>query len=167
MARKMKVDLGCKVRDTITGFSGIATSRHIDFTGAVQIGIQPPLDKKKPSECPEAISVDEVQVEWVAMGQRKLTRPPPQTFSFELGDEVRDKMSGYTGIAIRLGVWMNGCVNVAVRGKVKEGDVPDKTYNCFYQAIERVGPGLNATTAAAAPKTKGPSGGASQRVERA
>ena len=39
------INLGNKVKDKITGFQGIATSKHIYLTGCSQFGIQPPMDK--------------------------------------------------------------------------------------------------------------------------
>lgn len=41
----MKVKLGQKVRDIITGFEGTATGRTEYLTGCVQISIVPPVDK--------------------------------------------------------------------------------------------------------------------------
>ena len=40
------IELGKKVKDKITGFEGIATSKHSYLTGCNQFGIQPPLDEK-------------------------------------------------------------------------------------------------------------------------
>jgi len=39
------IELGKKVKDKITGFEGIATSKHTYLTGCNQFGVQPPLDK--------------------------------------------------------------------------------------------------------------------------
>ena len=37
--------LGKEVSDKITGFNGIATSKHIYLTGCTQYGVQPKVDK--------------------------------------------------------------------------------------------------------------------------
>jgi hypothetical protein len=37
--------LGKEVKDKITGFEGIATSKHIYLTGCNQFGVQPKIDK--------------------------------------------------------------------------------------------------------------------------
>ena len=37
--------LGKKAKDKITGFEGIATSKHIYLTGCTQYGLQPQIDK--------------------------------------------------------------------------------------------------------------------------
>lgn len=37
--------LGKEVEDKITGFKGIATSKHIYLTGCNQFGVQPKIDK--------------------------------------------------------------------------------------------------------------------------
>jgi len=36
-----KLELGCELRDKLTGFQGIATSRHEYLTGCTQYGLQP------------------------------------------------------------------------------------------------------------------------------
>ena len=41
----MKLKLGIKYKDNITGFEGIATSRVEYLTGCVHIGLQAPVDK--------------------------------------------------------------------------------------------------------------------------
>lgn len=38
----------------------------------------------------------------------------------QIGDEVRDIVSGYTGIVVARTEWANGCVRYGVQGKVKE-----------------------------------------------
>ena len=49
----------------------------------------------------------------------------------ELGDLVREKITGLEGIAIAKTEWLNGCVRFSVQGRVldKEGKVPDP--QCF------------------------------------
>jgi len=56
-----KVHLGDEVRDTITGFKGVATSITEFLNGCRHIGIQPPVDKA--GKMCEAYSIDEVTCE--------------------------------------------------------------------------------------------------------
>lgn len=44
------ITLGSKVKDTVTGFTGIATSRVEYLTGCVQYGITPPAKDNKTSD---------------------------------------------------------------------------------------------------------------------
>jgi hypothetical protein len=59
------INLGDEVEDTVSGFKGIAISRHIYLQGCDRIGIQPPM--KKDGTLPDAISFDEPQL--------KVTKP--------------------------------------------------------------------------------------------
>jgi len=54
------VKLGDKVKDTVSGFEGVAVSRHIYLHGCERISVQPPVDKK--GACPEAQTFDEPQL---------------------------------------------------------------------------------------------------------
>jgi hypothetical protein len=58
--------LGKKVKDKITGFEGIATSKHIYLTGCSQYGIQQPLDKD--GKVPDKKYFDEGRLEVTGEG---------------------------------------------------------------------------------------------------
>lgn len=46
--------------------------------------------------------------------------------TIKLGQEVKDKVTGFTGVAIGRTEWINGCARVIVQPKVdKDGKVPD------------------------------------------
>jgi len=55
------VNLGDEVKDTISGFKGIAISRHSYLQGCDRISIQPTIDKD--GKLPEQQSFDEPQLE--------------------------------------------------------------------------------------------------------
>jgi len=65
------IELGDKVKDTVTGLIGIATSRCIYLNGCDHIGIQPPADNKT-GRVPSIVWVDVPQVEVYLF--RKFTR---------------------------------------------------------------------------------------------
>ena len=53
--------------------------------------------------------------------KRTFTRP-----ELELGDKVKDTISGYTGIAICIGDWISGCRRVTVQAReLKDGKPVD------------------------------------------
>lgn len=160
------VILGQKVKDVITGFEGIATTRHIFLNRQSMIGVQPALDKKKPSDHPDAISFDEIQIKVVGPGQSKLTTPSSKIIGFVLGDEVKDRSTGLIGVAMTLTEYMNGCSRVSIQAKLDKDGAPPKLYHCDYQHVERVGDGLNKKNAPEAPAPRRAAGGAPQRVER-
>ncbi len=44
----------------------------------------------------------------------------------ELGQTVKDEITGYTGIAIGRSTWLHGCDTIGVQAKIKDdGVVPD------------------------------------------
>lgn len=60
------VELGDKVKDTVSGFIGIAVSRHIYLQGCHRISVQPGVDKE--GKCPESQTFDEPQLMVVKSG---------------------------------------------------------------------------------------------------
>lgn len=60
----MEIVLGQEVKDTVSGFTGVAVSRHSYLAGCHRITIQPPIDKD--GKLPESQTFDETQL--VAIG---------------------------------------------------------------------------------------------------
>lgn len=60
------VELGDKVRDKVTGLTGIAVSRHSYLNGCDRIGVQQPVDKD--GKLPDAPCFDEPQLEVLDAG---------------------------------------------------------------------------------------------------
>jgi len=58
----MKIKLGSKVRDKITGFTGVATAKIEYLNGCVQVCIRPPVgvDNKMPEH--EYIDIEQIEV---------------------------------------------------------------------------------------------------------
>jgi|GEM_PF-913299 hypothetical protein len=61
-----KFQLGVKLRDTVSGFTGIAIGRIEYLNGCWQYGIRPTLDKD--GKIPDAHWIDEQQLEIVDTG---------------------------------------------------------------------------------------------------
>ena len=55
------IELGDEVRDKVTGFKGIAISRHSYLQGCDRINVQPKVNRK--GELPKDSSFDEPQLE--------------------------------------------------------------------------------------------------------
>lgn len=122
-----KTDLGRKVRDKVTGFTGIATSWHDKFDGAPQIGISPPVDDKGNNV--EALCFDVAQVEAVESKiHRTIEAVPPAPHSFNLGDEVRDTISGFVGKITDFTTFLNGCVYVQLQPQTTKNEFPDRVH---------------------------------------
>ncbi len=60
------VKLGDKVKDVVSGFTGIAVSQHIYLQGCHRFSVQPPL--KKDGTLPDAGSFDEPQLKVIKAG---------------------------------------------------------------------------------------------------
>lgn len=69
------VTLGDKVKDTVTGFTGIAVARHTYLTGCSRVSVQPPVDKD--GKCPEEHTFDEPMLEVVVV--EKIPEGPRNT----------------------------------------------------------------------------------------
>lgn len=54
-----KIGLGSKVKDPVTGFKGIVTSRTEYMNGCIRYGVTPKGDG---STCPDAVWLDEEQI---------------------------------------------------------------------------------------------------------
>lgn len=55
------INLGDKVKDVVSGFVGIAVSRHSYLNGCARIGVQPEVDKD--GKLPEYETFDEPQLQ--------------------------------------------------------------------------------------------------------
>lgn len=66
MAVLNPIQLGHEVRDVVTGFTGIATSRVVYLNGCVQYGITPPIDKEGKRQ--EVVYIDSQQLQYEGEG---------------------------------------------------------------------------------------------------
>jgi len=58
-----KIKLGDKAKDSVTGFEGIAVSRHTYLNGCDRLTIQPPIDNE--GKHLESFTFDEPQLELI------------------------------------------------------------------------------------------------------
>lgn len=74
----MSIKLGQKVRDAVTGVTGIAVSIHTYLQGCRRITIQPPMAAD--GKVPDSYTVDEPQIDVVDDGlmARVDPTPPPE-----------------------------------------------------------------------------------------
>jgi hypothetical protein len=104
----MEIKLGQTVRDAVTGFTGIAIQRRENLNGNVQFAVQP---KQKDGEqtMPDAQFIDFHMLEYVDDGVSARVTPPTAQ-PIELGSKVRDKATGFEGIATSRATFLNGCI---------------------------------------------------------
>lgn len=64
-------------------------------------------------------------------------------FEFENGEEVRDVVSGFTGIIDCVSLWLNGCRRYSVQPKMKEGETkkPDGIW-IDEESLEKISNGV-------------------------
>lgn len=67
-----KIELGKVVRDKVSGYEGVCTSRVEFMTGCVQYAIQPKVDKD--GKLPDVVYFDEGRLEMVSAGPDVLAR---------------------------------------------------------------------------------------------
>lgn len=73
--------------------------------------------------------------------------------NIELGDEVRDRITGYRGIVVCYATWLNGCVRITVQAKNKKDGTPVDPSCADVEQQDIV---KKAVEKAAPPKTNGP-----------
>lgn len=134
---QFKFKNGQKVKDILTGLTGVIDMQTILYTGNIQYSIQPQVKEGETSR-PDSWYVDEESLELVenaipGAGAEMVA------FEFETGEKVKDKITGHKGIIIRSVFDLNRCIRYVVQGKVaKNNKVPDAVY-INEKAIEPIG----------------------------
>ena len=62
-----------------------------------------------------------------------------------LGCEAKDTISGFTGIAIAVTEWLNGCVRITIAPRELKDGRPIDSGTFDIEQVEYVGPGVEAT----------------------
>lgn len=53
----LKVELGQKARDTVSGFTGVVVEISEFMNGCIYVSLQPPVDPKKPNTFPDSVAI--------------------------------------------------------------------------------------------------------------
>lgn len=148
-----KQDLGREVVDLVTGLKGIVTSWHENLGGIEQAGVTGEATGDKPGEIQ---CYDIVQLDVVAGGRVVPKVDAPKDRPFNLGDEVREVITGFKGKIIEFTTFLNGCCYAVIQPPVdpsKPGKWPERVQLAFPR-IELV---KKVEAPIAKPKTGGPS----------
>ncbi len=150
----MKITLGKKLRDKVSGFTGIANTRTDFMTGNVQFNL---ITKIGEDGLSKDQSFDIHQLEFVSDEGITVIEAPVDT-GVKLGEEYKDIITGAKGIATLKCTFLNGCVYYTVSTK----DAKDpKDMFVEYRRLVRVGPGvikqITEQVKASPKKTGGPS----------
>lgn len=67
--------------------------------------------------------------------------------AIELGDKVKDNISGFTGIAVAKHIYLNGCVRYSVQPEIdKEGKLPlIETFDDMQLVVLKIRPVITVT----------------------
>jgi hypothetical protein len=142
--------LGKTARDVVSGYKGIATTRTEFSNGNVQFGLTGNVgaDNKIPAEYFDyhllEVVPDSRSVPVIA--------PSAEALALPLDSTVRDKVSGYKGVATRRTIFINGCVYYTVAGPHD----PKAKYAEMFLDFNRLEIVQAATPPARAARTGGP-----------
>jgi hypothetical protein len=154
--------LGLYVRCTLTGVVGYASSKNEHLSGNIQYGVQPKSNDWL--VMPDAWSIDTHSLEPIA-GEKGVAVIPARAADIPVGARVRDKVSGFVGIAVSKTTYINGCVGYTVVPPVTKGamfnDVPAGSY-ILVERLEMIDEGLLAV--AQKEREVEPTGGPSLRT---
>lgn len=136
---EMSFRMGDTVKDDITGIVGMCIGRAEHVNGCLQYTIQPPVDKE--GKIPNPTSVDYQRIQLVGESKAKQTLPK-QKVNFELGNSVKDKISGFVGIATLRLVEITGEVFYYITPKAKDTNEYPKGVHIHASMLEYEGVGL-------------------------
>jgi hypothetical protein len=127
------IKLGSLVKDSITGFTGIALGRTEFGFGCIHIRVQAKRLTKEGEPIPMQ-SFDEQRIE--VLKESKKSWPQPKETSIKLGDMVRDPLTGAVGIAVARTFSLDGDVNILIeQAGLKEDGSPKPP---LYASADRV-----------------------------
>lgn len=111
MSNLNNIKLGNRVRDIVTGYTGIATSQLEMLNGNTQFSILP---ETKNGEYPDPIALDYHTLEVIDKAFEERTTQPTLQSVVKLGDYVECLVTKSKGVATMRCTYMNGCVSFVV-----------------------------------------------------
>jgi len=138
---KEPIRLGNLVKDLVTKFIGYTVLKAELLSGTIQWGIQPEVEAGS-KEIPKAMFIDEFMLEVLEQGFADNLPAIDNRVTIKLGEKVKDKVTGATGIATEKVTFQNGCVQFAIiTGLNKDGE--QSVLQIDHKRLERVGDGLS------------------------
>lgn len=112
---RREVKLGNKAKDAASGFTGIVTEMLIQRNGNIMFGICP--ESKEGNQKPDPLFFDWNLVDFVDEGLADRVPEFKHDNLHEIGDKVKDEISGYSGEITSKCYYVNGCVLYGVTGE--------------------------------------------------
>jgi heat shock protein HspQ len=128
-----KFELGSLLKDEITGFEGICYNRSEWFYNTNVYGLKPITLKDGKIE--EVEHFDEPQVYEIGKPLKNYICKP---FKFELGEEVKDIFTPFTGFIMSRTNWLNGCASYGVKPKTLKDNIPQEIQHFSEGNIEKI-----------------------------
>ena len=130
------IELGIRVKDMITGKTGVAVARTEWLYGCSRIGIESEkLDDGKPREIDW---FDEQRVEEVKGKVKVPVTPSRDRPEITLGSEVKDELTGFTGIAVARTIWLGGNVNIGIEPTKLHDGKPIDAHNFDIERVKLI-----------------------------
>jgi len=132
------IDLGSKVKDMITGFTGIAIARTEWLYGCTRIVIESQELKDGKPVAPSWF--DEQRVEEITpVDETKIPVSKPRCgVGIQLGNKVKDSITGFAGVAVAKTIWISGNVTIQIEATALEKSEPIDGHAFEYERIELV-----------------------------
>lgn len=148
------VKLGSVVRDTITGQTGVAMARVKWLFGCERIGLAA-MSLNKDGKADDVAWFDDQRIENVPGETDRLAAVPAKALGFKLGSKVRDRITGFTGLAVASAEWVSGYTTVNIESDQLKDGVPIGQHTFEMDRVELVEPGVPKV----APQSQAISGG--------
>lgn len=127
------IELGSKVRDLVTGVTGVASARTEWLYGCARIAVDS-TDLKKDGKLFETMWLDEQRVEEVEKGFFPLS-PAPNS-EIKLGSRVKDRVTGFEGLAVARTVWVSGNITIGIEPTTLQEGKPVEAHSFEHQRVE-------------------------------
>lgn len=92
------IPFGSLVQCKVTGFKGIALERAEHMNDCVRYAVQPPVDKE--GKLPKVAFIEGPDLEVLAPPEKDLSPTIQTPDAFKLGVKLRDRITGFTGVAV-------------------------------------------------------------------
>ena len=130
------IALGSRVRDIITGVKGVAIGRTEWLYGCTRIAVEH-MDLDKDGKTKEANWLDEQRIELID-GEPIKASPRLHECAIMLGSKVRDKLTGFDGIASGRTNWLSGNTTVTIEPTKLHDGKPIQAHNFDSARVELV-----------------------------
>lgn len=138
------IEPGQKVRNLISGIEGYVAMRTENISGWVWLYVQPAVSDEKATEEPKLVNGDECEWEAIEGSVPRMDDPRVPVAHFKLGQRVKDKITGFKGIATSRTEHLNRCWSYDVQTEgLKKDDGATGAFETFQSnRLELVDEGL-------------------------